>query len=234
MLRVVGLLLVVLGVAACSGSPSTSPSRSGSASAAASATALPSGTRSTSSSAAPTASGASGVRRKVMVIAEENHTEEDVLGSGRAPYLSELARLAKLTDMTAGYPVDCPSLPAYLFMTSGTTQGSATTPAPRSPDRRRPRSSPSSRTPAYSGVATPSPCPRRAPGTTLRWAATSSGTRPRRTTRATRCHDWDLPLGTPSTGALHDDVTAGTLPDYGFVTPNACDDMHGATCAPAT
>src|SRR3954465_15016593 len=110
MLRGVGLLVVVLGVAACSGSPSTTPSRTGGASPVASQTALPSGTASTSSSPAPTASTASGARRKVMVVAEENHTEEDVLGSGRAPYLADLARrYATLTNMTAGYPVGCPS-----------------------------------------------------------------------------------------------------------------------------
>src|SRR4051794_24582388 len=98
--RGLGLLLVVLGLAACSGSPSTSPSPSVSASSAASGTASPSGTRSTLSGPAVTASGAPGTRRKVMVIAEENHTEEDVLGGSRAPYLTELAHhYATLTEM---------------------------------------------------------------------------------------------------------------------------------------
>jgi hypothetical protein len=42
-----------------------------------------------------------------------------------------------------------------------------------------------------------------------------------------RCTSWDLPLGTTTAGALHDALTTG-LPAYSFVTPNACDEMHGA------
>jgi hypothetical protein len=34
-------------------------------------------------------------------------------------------------------------------------------------------------------------------------------------------------LGTTTAGALHSDLAAG-LPAYSFVTPNACDEMHGA------
>jgi hypothetical protein len=43
----------------------------------------------------------------------------------------------------------------------------------------------------------------------------------------TRCQSWDVPLGTTSSGALHSALAAG-LPAYSFVTPNACNDMHGA------
>ena len=222
MLRRVGLLLVVLGLGACAGSPSTGPSPTVSAPAAASRTA--------SAGPATTASEAAGIRRKVMVIAEENHTEEEVLGSGRAPYLTDLAhRYATLTDMTAGYPVGCPSLPAYLLMTSGSTQGVCDDAGPDA----HPVAAPSVFTQLeqagrqWRGYAEsmPAPCTRENAGGDrylVRHAPAPYFT------GATRCHDWDLPLGTPSAGALHDDVTAGTLPDYAFVTPNACDDMHGA------
>jgi hypothetical protein len=44
---------------------------------------------------------------------------------------------------------------------------------------------------------------------------------------AGRCRSWEVPLGTTSAGHLHDDLAAG-LPAYSFVTPNACNDMHGA------
>jgi hypothetical protein len=46
------------------------------------------------------------------------------------------------------------------------------------------------------------------------------------------CARWAVPLGTPAAGALHDDVAAGRLPAYAFVTPDACDDMHGAPPCP--
>jgi hypothetical protein len=49
---------------------------------------------------------------------------------------------------------------------------------------------------------------------------------------AGRCPSWDVPLGTPTSGALHDDVAAGSLPAYAFVTPDACHDMHGGDGCP--
>jgi len=47
------------------------------------------------------------------------------------------------------------------------------------------------------------------------------------------CARWSVPLGATTAGALHDDVTAGTLPAYAFVSPNACNDMHGASGCPS-
>jgi phosphatidylinositol-3-phosphatase len=234
MLRGLGLLLVVLGLAACAGPLSVSPPSAVGASSpgvrpASGATGRPS-TQLTASGPAATPPSGPAVRRKVMVIAEENHTEEDVLGSGRAPYLAELSRrYATLTEMTAGYPVGCPSLPAYLLMTSGSTHGVCDD---KGPDAHR-IDAPSvftqleQRARAWRGYAEsmPAPCTRddAAGGRYLVRHAPAPYY-----TGITRCQDWDLPLGTASAGALHDDVTAGTLPDYAFVTPNACDDMHGA------
>jgi hypothetical protein len=53
------------------------------------------------------------------------------------------------------------------------------------------------------------------------------------TRTAARCTSWDLPMGTPAGGALHDDLVAGRLPAYAFVTPDACNDMHGGADCPA-
>jgi hypothetical protein len=50
-------------------------------------------------------------------------------------------------------------------------------------------------------------------------------------TEKARCSGWDVPLGTTTAGALHSDLQAG-LPAYSFVTPNACDDMHGNSVCP--
>jgi phospholipase C len=38
-------------------------------------------------------------------------------------------------------------------------------------------------------------------------------------------------MGTASSGAFHNDVAAGTLPPFGFVTPNLCNDMHDCSVA---
>ena len=222
--------MVVFALTACSTSSPPTPSPTGSAPPATASAAA--GTASSGPSA--TASGGSGGSRKVMVIAEENHTEEDVLDGGRAPYLAGLAhRYATLTSMTAGYPVGCPSLPAYLLMTSGSTQGVCDDAGPDA----HPIGAPSLFSQLeqagrqWRGYAEsmPSPCARDdgAGGRYLVRHAPAPYY-----TGASRCQDWDLPLGTPSAGALHDDVAAGTLPDYALVTPDACDDMHGAgVCA---
>ena len=62
--------------------------------------------------------------RKVLVIAEENEAESSVIGSSQAPYLTRLASsYGYATNMVANYPVSCPSLAAYLIMTSGDRQG---------------------------------------------------------------------------------------------------------------
>ncbi|MGZ4611716.1 MAG: alkaline phosphatase family protein [Kineosporiaceae bacterium] len=173
---------------------------------------------------------------KVMVIAEENHTYDEVLGQGRAPYLSGLARTyASFTAMNAGYPTVCPSLAAYLLMTSGDAHGVCDDAGPDA----HPISGPSvfSQLPSAGlewrlyAESMPAPCTRddSADGRYLVRHAPA----PYYVDAAGQCPSWDLPLGTPSAGALHDDVVAGSLPAYAFVTPDACDDMHGASGCPA-
>lgn len=43
---------------------------------------------------------------------------------------------------------------------------------------------------------------------------------------ATRCPDWDVPLGSFSSGRFATAVRRGWLPAYSFVTPNLCHDTH--------
>ena len=95
---------------------------------------------------------------KVMVIAEENEEESAVIGSSEAPYLTRLAATyGQATNMQAGYPTECPSLAAYIIITSGDRAGIC--------DDKNPVGasvvtgqylSPRSRTPACSGGSTPS------------------------------------------------------------------------------
>lgn len=42
----------------------------------------------------------------------------------------------------------------------------------------------------------------------------------------TNCNRFDVPSGTPGSGALHDDIVAGALPNIGQVTPNLDNDAH--------
>ena len=47
------------------------------------------------------------------------------------------------------------------------------------------------------------------------------------------CRSFDLPAGTATGGALHDDVQAGTLPTIGMLIPNLCHDAHNCPLATA-
>jgi hypothetical protein len=179
------------------------------------------------SSAAP-ASAAS--YDKVMVIAEENEADSSVIGSAKAPYLNSLARTyGEATNMQAGYPTACPSLAAYLLITSGDRDNIC--------DDKPPASHHLSGNNIFNQVA----------ASGLQWreyaesmpgncsAANSENNvylvrhapPPYYTTEAKRCQSWDVPLGTTTAGTLHNDLSTG-LAAYSFVTPNACDDMHGA------
>ena len=171
----------------------------------------------------------SGATQKVMVLVEENETRDDVLSSGRARYLAGLARqFGTASAMDAGYPVGCPSLAAYIILTSGYGTHIC--------DDGPPSAHPRKGTSVFAQVA--------ASGRQWRAYAESMPSRcatadaPRFLVRhtpaayypdiAADCARWDVPLGSPSAGALHDDLARGTLPAYAFVTPDACHDMHGA------
>src|SRR5919204_525580 len=48
---------------------------------------------------------------KVLLLVEENHTYDQIIGSAKAPYLNQLATAyGSATGMDAGYPTGCPSL----------------------------------------------------------------------------------------------------------------------------
>jgi hypothetical protein len=172
--------------------------------------------------------------RKIMIIAEENHGYDQIIGDSHAPYLNKLAAAyGTATDYDAGYPAHCPSLAAYLLLTSGSTTGIC--------DDKDPGDHPLPTDNVFHQVS----------ASTRQWrdyaessprtcVLTSKGRYLVRHVPATYfltaradCARWSVPLGTTTAGALHDDVTAGTLPAYAFVSPNACDDMHGAAGCPA-
>jgi len=44
-----------------------------------------------------------------------------------------------------------------------------------------------------------------------------------------QCSANDVPMGTPASGALHNDVVGGTLPKFSTLTPNLNDDMHNGS-----
>ena len=179
----------------------------------------------------PTTSAAPGAYTKVLLIAEENRGLEEIIGNPDAPYLNQLATTyGSATNLEAGYPVKCPSLAAYILLTSGSTQGIC--------DDKGPKAHPLRGDSLFQQVAVS--------GREWRnYAESAPGNCAQEDSRDGRylvrhvpatyyvdersnCARWAVPLGSPQAGALHTDVAAGTLPAFGFVSPDACNDMHGA------
>jgi phosphatidylinositol-3-phosphatase len=167
---------------------------------------------------------------KVMVIAEENRTYAQILGGTDAPYLTRLARsYGSATNMVANYPVGCPSLAAYILMTSGSTAGIC--------DDRGPKHHPVGGANIFAQLDAahrpwrnyaenlPAPCARRNSADGLFLVRHTAV--PYYTSESRTCAIGQVELGTPTAGAMHDDISTGHLPPYAFVTPNTCHDMHG-------
>jgi hypothetical protein len=189
----------------------------------------PAARASSPAASAPATRPAADPGRKVMIIAEENHGYSQVIGSPAAPYLNQLAATyGTATNYDAGYPAHCPSLAAYILMTSGTTDGIC--------DDNDPKAHPLTGDNVFHQVA--------ATGRQWRGYAESAPGNCRLTGQGTylvrhvpatyylddraACRRWTVPLD----DALGNDVAAGRLPAYSFVSPDACHDMHGASgCA---
>ena len=148
--------------------------------------------------------------RHVVWIVFENHSYSEIIGSTSAPYINTIA--VDCGVATNFYAETHPSLPNYIAMTSGSTQGITDDNPPSSHQLTAPsifsqigdwrsleESMPSNcdLTNAYPYAVKHNP------------AAYYTGIR-------TACQTLDVPLGsTPDIGAT-----------YTFVTPNMCNDMH--------
>jgi phosphatidylinositol-3-phosphatase len=188
------------------------------------------GTPAPASAAAPV-----GHVSKVLIIAEENHRYDQIIGARAAPYINQLARTYGIaTHLDAGYPASCPSLAAYILLTSGTTAGICDDQSPKhhrlSGDNVFHQVAARGREWRDYAESAPGPC-------TVNSSA--DGRYLVRHVPATYyldvrrdCARWAVPMGTPRAGALHHDIAAGALPAFGFVSPDACNDMHGARPCP--
>jgi len=172
---------------------------------------------------------------KMLVIAEENHTETSALQ--QMPYLAALAdAYGHTTDYQA---VAHPSLPNYLALAGGSTFGVTRrqpTVEPPSPATAcsTPRSEPgpTPRTPARRPTLRRCPC--RAGCSPP--AATPSSTTPGPTSQTPKpgpTASASTSLRTTSTGALRTDVDAGSLPGVGKFVPDLCHDAHDCSLGTA-
>ncbi len=141
----------------------------------------------------------------------ENRDDGDILGSSQAPYVNQLAQLCGLAPNYSA--VAHPSLPNYIALTSGSTQGVS--------DDGDPSEHPLGAASIFSllggGWAAldegmPGNCDRSSGGE----YATKHNPAVYYTNIASECAGQDRPLGSPP------DISAR----FTFVTPNLCDDMH--------
>lgn len=163
---------------------------------------------------------------KVMWILMENKTYSSIVGNSDAAFENKVARECGLA--THYHAVSHPSLPNYVALTSGSTQGITDDDDPSS----HPLDVPSIYHQVYPSA--------RAYAESMRSNCKLSGS----DNYAVRHNPWtyyvngkvgpqrrecrkgDVPLGTTSSGALRRDVKRATLPRFSFLTPNTCDDMH--------
>ena len=163
----------------------------------------------------------------VVVVVMENAEYGEVIGNHEMPYVNRLARSYGLAG--SSFAITHPSLPNYLALTSGSTQGiesdctdCSVTKGPNIVDELE---SASISWRAYMEDL-PSPC----------FKGASSGGYARKhdpflyyrdvVTSRSRCGH------VVGFGALASDLRAGRLPKFAWLSPNLCDDGHD--CAPRT
>ena len=193
--------------------------------------AVPSGSGTGSSSAPAPGTPAT----KVMLIVEENKGIDQVIGSKKAPFLnSQLTAAAQLTSMDAGYPPECPSLAAYIILTSGSQHDICDdkNPVKHQLDGDNIFSQVAAAGLEYRVYAESMEEPCQQVNSKNELYAVRHTAAPYYVSEKQRCRTWQVPLGDPTAGALHDDLAAGDLPAYSLVVPNMCNDMHGTPSCP--
>ncbi len=202
----------------------------------ASASAPGTGTSAGSAQSAPTAPAPPGatasapVLQHIVVIVDENKPATAIIGDTDAPYLNELARSGALATRYSA--VTHPSLPNYLALTSGTTGGITTDCNPPGGsclvtgpnlaaelDR-------AGRSWKMYAESMPAPC------TTTNTALYAVKHNPflyfpSVTAQPAYCASHDVPYTQFGT----DLASATTLPDFAFISPNLCNDMHDCSVA---
>ncbi len=160
----------------------------------------------------------------VVIIVEENKPASSILGNADAPYFNKLA--ADYALATNYQAATHPSLPNYLALTSGTTAGIKDDCSPGGACTARVPSiadtiEKSGRTWKMYAESMPAPC-----------TAKSSGLYgvkhnpfmyyPGVTANAASCEAHVVPF----TQLSEDLKTAASMPNYVFISPNLCNDMH--------
>ncbi len=170
----------------------------------------------------------------VVWIFMENHRYPQVIGSGDAPFETALAQRCGTATRYAS--VGAPSLPNYIGATSGDTHGIADDKGPAThpltADNLFRQVRASGRQARSYEEAMPTNCaldPKGSYAVKHNPAAYFTGSVPERnggTDDRAACKADDVALGTPTSGALADDLDRDTLGAFSFITPDLCNDTH--------
>jgi len=159
----------------------------------------------------------------VVIVIEENHSESAIMGNAAAPYMNGLAHSgAQLSDFSA---ITHPSLPNYLAMFAGSTEGvtSDACPAPGSPF-----TAPSIGGELIAGAKTFAGYSEDLPA--VGSTQCSNGSYQRKHNPWSYFADVPAASNQPFTSFPHD---FAQLPTVSYVVPNQLHDMHDGTIAQA-
>jgi hypothetical protein len=169
----------------------------------------------------------------VIWIFEENNSYSSIIGAPAAPYANSLANACGLA--TNYHNISHHSLPNYIGVTSGLSLAAL---KPFYNDCTPPGGSCES---SAASIFTQGPWKSYAEAMTSNCDKLGTPTYVNRHNPAvyytglSSCSTDDVPLGTTSSSTLLDNLKSeSTTPAFSFVTPDICDDMHGAASAGCT
>lgn len=164
----------------------------------------------------------------IVIIVEENHGTDSIIGNSKAPYINQLANnYALATNYFAAFH---PSLPNYLALTSGTNAGITSDCSPSANCEANVKNiadeiEASGRSWKAYEESMPAACTTHNSGNyavrhdPFVYYPDISG-------NSARCSQHVVPFS-----QLNSDIKNETLPDYVFITPNVCNDMHNCSVA---
>jgi phosphatidylinositol-3-phosphatase len=166
---------------------------------------------------------------KLLVIVAENKRAADV--SANMPFLMSQSR--RYGRATKYYAITYPSLPNYLVMAGGSTFGVERNGSPdQLPQKGRSvfgQMLASGRTAKTYAEAMPRNCARRNQGTYVvrhnPWTYFADPA------ERAACRKYNLPSGSPTNGALANDIARGKLPNFGLLIPDNCHNGHDCSIA---
>jgi phosphatidylinositol-3-phosphatase len=221
-MRLLALLGLVFSLSSCTSTGQTDPATSAPTTSA-QPTVTPQPTAPASSSSSATSPFATRVD-KLLVIVAENRNAASVVA--QMPFLkSQSQRYGSATNY---YAISHPSLPNYLVMAGGSTFGVEDDEDPNVHPQKGPsvfgQLLASGRTAKTYAEAMPRNCALRNDGNYA--VRHNPWTYFVDSAERGACEKFDVPSGSPTSGALADDIAAGQLPNISFVIPDDCNNGH--------